>query len=141
MAPDVFLGRALMDPATGLPNAPYFRLIRDWEERRARRHRLPLRVVKMTLDGGDDRSRRALTWRLCRSLRDSDFLASTGPMHFRILLTSPDTEHADTLCRRLEGVIAALNADLPDESRMSIALSIEDVDGTAAHGSEPAAHE
>ena len=36
---DTFLGRALTDPATGLPNVPYFCLIQNWEQRRARRRK------------------------------------------------------------------------------------------------------
>ena len=117
-----------MDPATGLPNAPYFRLIRDWEGRRAKRYNLALRVVLMSVKGGDQRARRALSWRLCRELRDSDFLASSGPVEVRILLTSPDAEHAETLCRRLEAMVEDLNSHIPEERRIEATFSIEEAE-------------
>lgn len=129
MLPDVFLGRALMDPTTGLPNVPYFRLIREWEERRARRYKQSVRTVTLSVRGGGERTRRALGWRLCRALRDSDFLASNGPTHFRILLTSPDAEHAEALCRRLEEIVADLNSHLQDEQRVEATTLIEETGG------------
>ena len=132
MSPDVFLGRALMDPATGLPNVPYFRLIRDWEGRRAKRYNLALRVVAMSVTGGDQRARRALSWRLCRELRDSDFLASSGPLEFRILLTSPDAEHVHALCRRLESMVEDLNSHIPEERRLQATFRIEESENGGA---------
>ena len=110
MSHDGFLGRALMDPATGLPNVPYFRLIRDWEERRARRRKYSVRVLRVMVQGGDDRARRALGWRLCREVRDSDLIASQGSGHFRILLTSPDAENAELICARIRELGVALSA-------------------------------
>lgn len=127
MSPDVFLGRALMDPTTGLPNVPYFRLIREWEERRARRYRTAVRTVTLSVSGGDERTRRALGWRLCRALRDSDFLASNGPAQFRILLTSPDAEQAESLCRRLEEIVADLNHRVGDDRRVVASTTIDEV--------------
>lgn len=122
-----------MDPATGLPNVPYFRLIRDWEGRRAKRYNLALRVVAMSVSGGDQRARRALSWRLCRELRDSDFLASSGPLEFRILLTSPDAEHVPALCRRLDNMVQDLNTHLPEERRLQVTFRIEE----SENGGEP----
>jgi hypothetical protein len=127
MSPDVFLGRALMDPTTGLPNVPYFRLIREWEERRARRYKLAVRTVTLSVKGGDERARRALGWRLCRALRDSDFLASNGPAQFRILLTSPDAEQAEALCRRLEEIVSDLNQHLGEDRKVVATTTIEEV--------------
>ena len=136
MSPDVFLGRALMDPTTGLPNVPYFRLIREWEERRARRYRQSVRTVTLTVRGGDERARRALGWRLCRTLRDSDFLASNGSAQFNILLTSPDAEHAEALCRRLEEIVADLNSHLRDDQQVEATTMIEETGGTPAPHAE-----
>ena len=48
---DTFLGRALTDVATGLPNIPYFRIIQNWEERRARRRKTQVRVVRLAVTG------------------------------------------------------------------------------------------
>ena len=137
MSPDVFLGRALMDPTTGLPNVPYFRLIREWEERRARRYRQSVRTVTLSVRGGDERARRALGWRLCRTLRDSDFLASNGPTHFRILLTSPDAEHAEALCRRLEEIVADLNTHLGSDQQVEATTIIEEAGGAPEPPAEP----
>ena len=136
MSPDVYQGRALMDPTTGLPNVPYFRLIREWEERRARRYNLAVRTVTLAVSGGDERARRALGWRLCRALRDSDFLASNGPAQFRILLTSPDAEQADSLCRRLEQVVGELNQHLPADRQVVGTTTIEEVTAPPAEPEE-----
>jgi GGDEF domain-containing protein len=105
-----FLGRVLTDPATGLPNLPYFRLIREWEERRARRREYTVRVVRINVTGGDERIRRSLSWRFCRELRGSDLIASEGLGHFRVLLTTPDAEQAELIRDRIEALTAEINA-------------------------------
>ena len=56
---DTFLGRALTDAATGLPNIPYFRIIQNWEERRARRRNTMVRVIRVAAEGGAESLRRA----------------------------------------------------------------------------------
>ena len=125
MTQDAFLGRALRDPATGLPNVPYLQLIRDWEERRARRRNYAVRVLKISVTGGEERVRRSLGWRLIRALRDSDFVASQGPSHFQVLLTSPDAEHVGTLCTRIENVIAELNERHPSDPPLRVLIDLE----------------
>lgn len=109
MSNDPFLGRVLTDPATGLPNLPYFRLIRDWEHRRANRRQYAVRVLRVAVTGGDERLRRSLSWHLCRELRTSDLIASEGPGHYRILLTSPDAENVDAIRARIEEIAVELN--------------------------------
>lgn len=99
---DTFLGRALTDAATGLPNIPYFRIIQNWEERRARRRNTMVRVVKVVVSGGGDGSRRALLWRMCQELRTSDLIASEGRGLFQILLTTPDAENAEAIAERVK---------------------------------------
>ena len=103
------MGRVLTDPATGLPNLPYFRLIRDWEQRRANRRQYSVRVLRVSVEGGDERLRRSLSWRLCRDLRTSDLIASEGAGHYRILLTSPDAENAEAIRSRIEEIATELN--------------------------------
>ncbi len=125
MSPDAFLGRALQDPTTGLPNVPYFRLIREWEERRAQRRRYSVREVTMHVSGGATRVRRALSWRLCRELRESDLVASGGPGEFHILLTSPDAEYAEEVCARLRRLAEEINLRHPDEPPLEIQLAVE----------------
>jgi hypothetical protein len=101
---DTFLGRALTDVTTGLPNIPYFRIIQNWEERRARRRKTQVRVVRVAVTGGADASHRALIWRLCQELRTSDLIASEGRELFHILLTSPDAENADAIAERVRHI-------------------------------------
>ena len=125
MSPDAFLGRALLDPTTGLPNVPYFKLIREWEERRAQRRGYSVREVTMQVRGGAVRVRRALSWRLCRELRESDLVASGGPGEYHILLTSPDAEYAGEVCARIEQVAREINLRHPDDPPLEISLAVE----------------
>jgi hypothetical protein len=125
MGVDGILGRALRDPATGLPNVPYFCMIRDWEERRARRRQYAVRVLKVAVSGGSDRVRRSLGWRLCQELRSSDLIASEGGEHYRILLTSPDAENVEAIRARLESLAAEINEREPDEQILRMAVEID----------------
>ena len=125
MAVDGILGRALRDPATGLPNVPYFCLIRDWEERRARRRQYAVRVLNVSVSGGSDRVRRSLSWRLCQALRSSDLIASEGGEHYRILLTSPDAENVESIRARLESLAAEINERDPDEETFRVDVEID----------------
>lgn len=126
MSPDAFLGRALMDPATGLPNLPYFNIIRSWEEKRAERRGSAVREVRVLLRGGSERLRRMLTWRLYRALRGSDLVATHGPQQIRILLTSPDAEQAEHLCERIRDVVGEVNAlQADDEATLSYSVDCE----------------
>ena len=112
---DTFLGRALTDAATGLPNIPYFRIIQNWEERRARRRNTLVRVIRVAVSGGGDGSRRALLWRLCQELRTSDLIASEGKSLFHILLTTPDAENAAAIAERVQLLGESLGASHPKE--------------------------
>lgn len=126
IAIDGLLGQALHDPETGLPNAPFFSLIRDWEERRARRRQYRVRVLTIRVHGGTDQARRVLTWRLTQSLRASDLVASHGAEHLQVLLTSPDAEHADEIRSRIERLAGELEATVhpaggPDADASAVA--------------------
>lgn len=107
MAISGLLGHALTDPATGLPNLPYFALVQDWETRRARRRSYSVRVLALKVKGPADRT---LGWRLCQELRTSDLIASEGGRKYRILLTSPDAENANAIGARIRAMIDNLNA-------------------------------
>src|ERR1051326_8084210 len=100
---------ALTDPATGLPNLPYFCLIQDWEERRAQRRKTLVRVLHLHVISGGDAVRRTLMVRICQEVRTSDLIASEGRDEFRILLTSPDAEQAEGIADRIEQLAATLN--------------------------------
>jgi GGDEF domain-containing protein len=123
---DTFLGRALTDPATGLPNLPYFCMIQNWEERRARRRKTLVRVVHLQVAGGAEGARRALLWRLCQELRTSDLIASEGRDNFRILLTTPDAENAEAIAERVSLLADTLNQAHPAEGEaMTISTQVE----------------
>ena len=107
MAISGFLGQALTDPATGLPNLPYFSLICDWESRRAQRRNGAVKVLTLRVQGPADRT---LAWRLCQELRTSDLIASEGRHNYRILLTSPDAENVGAIGERIRAMIDKLNA-------------------------------
>ena len=125
MAMDGFLGRALTDPTTGLPNVPYFRMIRDWEERRASRRKYEVRVLKIEVRGGDERIRRSLSWRLCREIRSSDLIASEGSSHFRVLLTSPDAEKAEMISTRIVDMAAEINTRHPSTEPLELQVEVD----------------
>jgi GGDEF domain-containing protein len=127
-----FLGRALMDPATGLPNLPYFSIVRDWEERRARRRGYSVRVLTIAAECQDEALMRSLGWRLCQELRTSDLIASEGRSTFRVLLTSPDAEKAETIAERISAMGDALSAEHQDAALRLDAI-VEPVGG---HGGE-----
>ncbi len=125
MAREGFLGRVLTDPLTGLPNVPYFRMIRDWEERRASRRKYEVRVLKIEVKGGDERIRRSLSWRLCREIRSSDLIASEGSSHFRVLLTSPDAENAEAISHRIVEMASEINTRHPTAERLELQVEVD----------------
>lgn len=127
MAIDGFLGRVLTDPTTGLPNIPYFRLIRDWEEKRASRRQYEVRVLRIAVAGGDERIRRSLSWRLCREFRSSDLIASEGSSHFRVLLTSPDAENVEALSARIIEMAAEINQRHPSAEPLALTVDVDTV--------------
>jgi hypothetical protein len=132
---DGLLARALTDVTTGLPSVLYFRLIRDWEERRAKRRGYRVRVLRVTATGGDDRIRKSLSWRICREFRSSDLIASDGPSHFRLLLTSPDAENLEIMRDRLEQLALSLNEKVAKDT--PVALVVEADEERAAPRSDP----
>ena len=121
---DTFLGRALTDPATGLPNIPYFCLIRNWEERKARRRQTRVRVIRLQVTAGGQEVRRALIVRLCQELRTSDLIASEGKSEFRILLTTPDAENAEAIAERIDQLTGGLN-DVHGVEEEQLAMQVE----------------
>ena len=121
MAISGFLGQALTDPATGLPNLPYFSLICDWESRRAQRRNTSVKVLNLRVQGPADRT---LAWRLCQELRTSDLIASEGRHNYRILLTSPDAENVGAIGERIRAMIDKLN-EKRDAEPLAAALEVE----------------
>jgi hypothetical protein len=126
MAGEALLGRVLTDPATGLPNLPYFRLIREWEERRGHRRKYRVAVLRLTVTGGGSRGLRSIPWRLCQELRDSDLIAAEDLTHYRVLLTSPDAEHVEAVSERIHRVVEDVNRARAEEPPIAIALEIDE---------------
>lgn len=124
MAISGILGQALTDPATGLPNMPYFSLIQDWETRRAYRRGYKVKVLALRVQGAVDRT---LAWRLCQELRTTDLIASDGRHAYRILLTSPDAENARAIGARIRAMIDKLNQRRNAEP-IAADLSVEALD-------------
>ena len=118
------LGHVLRDPATGLPNIPYFEMIRDWEAKRAERREATLSVLDVAVDGGGEMVRRSLSWRICQALRRSDLIASRGGSQYRILLTSPDAENAEQVAERLAHMACEINERHPDDPPLSVRVAI-----------------
>lgn len=121
-----FLGRALMDPATGLPNIPYFTIVQEWEERRACRRGYAVRVLMLAVECDDEALLRSLSWRLCQEVRNSDLIASEGRSLYRILLTSPDAENAETIKARIEEMARSLNSDRP-QAKLEVHVTVQPI--------------
>jgi GGDEF domain-containing protein len=107
---NALLKRALVDPATGLPNTLYLDLIGDWERGRAERDGKELRLIAVSVCGGDATSRRALALELCGTFRKSDLVASEGAERFYVLFTAQEADDAEVLCERVQSVVDELNA-------------------------------
>jgi hypothetical protein len=106
---DTFLGRALTDPATGLPNLPYFCLVHGWEERKAARRNTRVSVIHVAIPAGSDDLRRVLMVRMCQEIRTSDLIASEGRDALWVLLTTPDAENAEMIAGRITQLAASVN--------------------------------
>ena len=124
MAISGILGQALTDPATGLPNMPYFSLIQDWETRRSYRRNYKVKVLALRVQGAVDRT---LAWRLCQELRTTDLIGSDGRHVYRILLTSPDAENARAIGARIRAMIDKLNKRR-DAEPIAAELTLEAMD-------------
>jgi GGDEF domain-containing protein len=124
----------LTDPATGLPNLPYFRLIRDWEERRGQRRQYRVAVLRLTVAGGGTRGLRSLPWRLCQELRDSDLIAAEDLTHYRVLLTSPDAERVEAVADRIRRVVDDVNRTRSDEPPIAIAIEADEREAPTTGG-------
>jgi PleD family two-component response regulator len=115
-----------MDPATGLPNIPYFAIVQEWEERRACRRGYEVRVLTMAVECDDEALLRSLAWRLCQEVRNSDLVASEGRSKYRILLTSPDAENADHIKARIEELAKSLNREHP-QAKLELRVNLQPI--------------
>jgi PleD family two-component response regulator len=113
-----------MDPATGLPNIPYFMIVQEWEERRARRRGYEVRVLTMAVECDDEALLRSLAWRLCQEVRNSDLIASEGRSKYRILLTSPDAENVAPIKARIEEMAKSLNREHP-QAKLELRVNLQ----------------
>ena len=73
-------------------------------------------------------------WRLCSEFRTSDLIASDGPGDYRILLTSPDADHADAVVEWMQTLGAALAALGPGEEPLAFEVDLEPERASPARG-------
>ncbi|MGQ0713493.1 MAG: hypothetical protein ACT4PJ_07150 [Gemmatimonadaceae bacterium] len=118
--------RTLTDPDTGLPSVLYFRLVREWEERRAARHGGRVRTVRIAVRGGDDTSGRRFTFGLCREFRKGDLLASSGRSQYRLLLVGRDVDQTDTIRERVARLEADINARVATEAAIDVDIAVDE---------------
>jgi hypothetical protein len=118
--------RTLTDPDTGLPSVLYFRLVREWEERRAARHGGRVRTVRIGVKGGDDASCRRFTFGLCREFRRGDLLASSGRQQYRLLLVGRDVDQTGTIQERVERLAADTNARSSADAAIGVEIEVEE---------------
>jgi hypothetical protein len=118
--------RTLTDPDTGLPSLLYFRLVREWEERRAARHGGRLRTVRILVRGGDDASSRRFAFGLCREFRKGDLIASSGRTQYRLLLVGRDADQADAIRGRVERLQDDTNARSTQEACIDVEVAVDE---------------
>lgn len=129
--------RTLTDPNTGLPSVLYFRLVRDWEERRAARHGGRVRTIRIVVQGGEDASCRRFTFGLCHEFRKSDLIASSGRGQYRLLLVGRDADQGNAIRERVE----RLRADTNTRSAKDAAIDVQVIIDESAPLRERDAHE
>jgi hypothetical protein len=117
--------RTLTDPDTGLPSVLYFRLVREWEERRAARHGGRVQTIRILVRGGDDASSRRFTFGLCREFRKTDLIASSGRAQYRLLLVGRDADQADTIRGRVERLQEDTNARSTKEGSIEVEVAVD----------------
>lgn len=118
--------RTLTDPDTGLPSVLYFRLVREWEERRAARHGGRVRTIRIVVRGGDDASSRRFTFALCREFRKSDLISSSGRAQYRLLLVGRDVDQADAIRGRVERLREDTNARSTKEGGIDVQVTVDE---------------
>jgi hypothetical protein len=118
--------RTLTDPGTGLPSLLYFRLVRDWEERRAARHGGRVRTIRIFVEGGDETASRRFTFGLCHEFRKSDLIASSGRTQYRLLLVGRDADQADTIRERVERLRDDTNGRSTTDGALAVHVVVDD---------------
>jgi hypothetical protein len=118
--------RTLTDPDTGLPSVLYFRLVREWEERRAARHGGRVRTIRILVRGGDDASSRRFAFGLCREFRKGDLIASSGRTQYRLLLVGRDADQADAIRGRVERLQDDTNARSTEAGSIDVQVAVDE---------------
>ena len=123
---NALLLRTLTDPDTGLPSLLYFRLVRDWEERRAARHGGRIRTIRILVHGGEDASCRRFTFGLCSEFRKSDLLAASGRGQYRLLLVGRDADQAGAIQERVERLRDDTNTRSAREGAIDVKVVVDE---------------
>lgn len=119
--------RTLTDPDTGLPSVLYFRLVREWEQRRAARHGGRVRTIRISVRGGDETSCRRFTFGLCREFRKTDLIASSGRAQYRLLLVGRDADQADAIRERVERLKDDTNGRSARDGTIEVQVAVEEL--------------
>jgi hypothetical protein len=119
--------RTLTDPNTGLPSVLYFRLVREWEERRAARHGGRVQAVRIVVRGGDADSSSRFTFGLCGEFRKGDLIASAGRTQYRLLLVGRDADQADAIRARIERLRDDTNARSTTGGGLEVEVTVDEV--------------
>ena len=123
---NALLLRTLTDPDTGLPSLLYFRLVRDWEERRAARHGGRIRTIRILVQGGEDASCRRFTFGLCHEFRKSDLLAASGRSQYRLLLVGRDADQVGAIQERVERLRDDTNTRSAREGAIDVKVVVDE---------------
>jgi hypothetical protein len=118
--------RTLTDPGTGLPSLLYFRLVRDWEDRRAARHGGRVQTTWIFVQGGDETSSRRFTFGLCHEFRQSDLIASSGRAQYRLLLVGRDADQTDAIRERVERLRDDTNGRSTKEGAVEVQVVVDE---------------
>ena len=131
--PDESEERARRDELTGVYNRDYMELYIAREFDHATRHKWPLSVALVKLDGppAGDTILQAAARLLRGNTRESDFIARSGAADFAVILPATDAHTAHFVCERI--VTAFRNAGHGvGADRLQVTVSV----GCATHGSQ-----
>ena len=118
------LKRVLLDPATGLPNTFYLGMLQEWGRAVAERHGEKVFLLRISVEGGSERLRRAFGMTLFGVFRRADLVASEGGHRFHVLTVVREAEAAEVLVKRVEKIAAMLNQRSPGEPPLDVRVEV-----------------
>ena len=128
------LKRILTDPSTGLPNALYLEMLRDWEQALAARYDAVVLRLELVASGGSERSRRAFAVSLVGTLRRADVLASEGADRYYLLVALREVDDAPVIWERIKGIVNAVNRRFAEAPPLRVEVEIPGTRGSDGGG-------